>query len=476
MGKCPEIPEEDTRQDRGRPNEDLPVAPVYSLGAPGDRILLAREEVECKRTEQPWSGKVEITMRFLPRPRVEFAAEVDEPFGALKLIPDNAQLSEEVRLPIRNVSLDVLFSSASNDKIVFISKREPFAATRSADNLQRVTFHVVNFPPFISTCRQLVGAEEKQGLVYSVILECETWRVSISSFVSTPGIIKKLKASCGYAITHAGRIERSDGQVFSSSDAEEALWAVQSFLSFAAGRWIPLVLPVGFDQAGERIWEQWGCGRCARWTYSESWFDYTHGDALAELFPGFMSLWENENWHTPLSEAVYWDLLANERDRGSDTGIVLAQAAMEVLAWTLLVTERQALTPKGYRDLWASDRFRLLFSFLGIPKEMPDGLPDLAAIARERNWSDALHALTEIRNSIIHPERKNWESTCSCLFEAWQLALWLLDLLILRLCDYQGKYGSRLDTSRWRGNVIPVPWRSARPENPCESEPEHESE
>lgn len=457
-------------------NEDLPVAPVYSHGAPGDPIFLAREEVECKRTQEPWSGIAEITMRFLPRPRVEFALEVAQHFKALKLFADNAEVSEEVKLRTRDVCLDVTFSSVSNDKILFTSKREPFAATRSADNLQRVTFHVVNFPPFMSTCRQLVGAEEKQGLVNSVILECETWRVSISSFVSTPSIVKKLKASCGYGITHAGRIERSDGQVFSSSDAQEALWGVQSFLSFAAGRWIPLVLPVGFDQAGERIWEQWGCGRCARWTYRESWFDYAHGDALPEMFPGFMSLWENENWHTPLTEAVYWHLLANEGDRGSDTGIVLAQAAMEVLAWTLLVTERQALTVKGYRDLWASDRFRLLFSFLGIPKEMPDTLPALAAVARERNWSDALHALTEIRNSIIHPERKNRESSGSCLLEAWQLALWLLDLLVLRLCDYQGEYASRLHTPRWLGNVIPVPWGSVPPENPCNREPEHESE
>ena len=39
------------------------------------------------------------------------------------------------------------------------------------------------------------------------------------------------------------------------------------------------------------------------------------------------------------------------------------------------------------------------------------------------------------------------------------LALWFLDLILLRLCSYKGAYANRLHLNRWVGTVEPMPYQ-----------------
>lgn len=77
-----------------------------------------------------------------------------------------------------------------------------------------------------------------------------------------------------------------------------------------------------------------------------SWFDEHHGELLADVFAGFMKLWTNELWRTPLTHALYWYLGACDRRTGIgvDTGIILAQTALEGLAWTYCVQDRKMVS------------------------------------------------------------------------------------------------------------------------------------
>ncbi|WP_096292838.1 hypothetical protein [Nitrosomonas ureae] len=72
-------------------------------------------------------------------------------------------------------------------------------------------------------------------------------------------------------------------------------------------------------------------------------------------------------------------------------------------------------------------------------------------------WIDAPHALTEIRNSLIHPEHKKRDQLDSAYFDAWNLGLWYLEMGILAICNYEGAYGNRLKLNRM-GEVENVPW------------------
>ena len=172
-----------------------------------------------------------------------------------------------------------------------------------------------------------------------------------------------------------------------------------------------------------------------------------------------MKRWVNDDWREALHEVIYWYLNANHSSRGIDAGIILTQAAIERLSYEFSVKDRRLLTVNGFKDLWASDKFRLLFSSVNIPLDIPAETSELQRLAgnRQMNWIDAPHALTEIRNSLVHPEHRRRGQVSSSYYEAWNLGLWYLEMGILAICGYSGIYGNRLK-QRWVGQVEDVPW------------------
>jgi len=72
-------------------------------------------------------------------------------------------------------------------------------------------------------------------------------------------------------------------------------------------------------------------------------------------------------------------------------------------------------------------------------------------------WNNAPHALTEIRNSLVHPEHKRRRQFDTVYYEAWNLGLWYLAMVLLAVCEYSGTYRNRLK-KRYVGQVEKVSW------------------
>ncbi len=177
-----------------------------------------------------------------------------------------------------------------------------------------------------------------------------------------------------------------------------------------------------------------------------------------------MVRWNSEVWRRPTQTAIYWYLSSNSGRRGVDGGIVLTQTALELLSWTYTVEDRGLITKDGFKRLTASDRLRLLFASLDIPSVIPASLAKLTALQKGWNWRDAMDGLTEVRNSIVHPEHKQYGKYEKAFYEAWNLGLWYLEMVLLRLFDHHGDYGNRL-VSRGLGAVVEVPWADKTPSN-----------
>jgi hypothetical protein len=113
----------------------------------------------------------------------------------------------------------------------------------------------------------------------------------------------------------------------------------------------------------------------------------------------------------------------------------------------------------GFKSLRASDKFRLLFSSLNLPLDIPVEAPELKQLSTNgpTNWLDTPYALTEIRNSLVHPEHKRRGQFTSAYYEAWNLGLWYLEMSLLAICGYRGTYANRLK-QRSVGQVENVPW------------------
>lgn len=288
-------------------------------------------------------------------------------------------------------------------------------------------------------------------------LEAFEWEVEISAADGLNSLIKNVEKTGGYALTHHVKIRRRDGSSFVAADAELIRHSLFSFFSFIQGRKVGAILPVGYSGDGQLVWQQWASWVMDPWKPVLSWADRHDTSHFGEAYSGFMSLWLDEGCEV-LNMAIHWYVEANRNVSGLDAGVVFTQMALELLAWHYFTAHKQAMTKDGFNRLTAADRIRLLLTQHEISLEIPSALPNLARWAREFNQVDAADAIVAVRNAVIHPEIKQRErlraSANNPKRDAWTCGLWMLELLLLRLFSYSGRYCDR----RERRSAF-VPWQ-----------------
>lgn len=444
-----------------------PIVPLYFQDAPNEPLQLGSIGVQFEHDDESYSETANAVLRFLPKDRLSFVVPTDDdaPSRGLGLAFDGWQ--GELRLGASGVKVKAMCGAVGRKYggINLLPMTSGVTITPPCDSIVKVTFHVFNFPDFKGPDDYVLlsGDPPRQGArgCGRTILRADGWTIEITELRKTDELVKGLKDQGGFVITHVGGIVRDDGATFTSTQLDDLLQCLQCFLSFALGRWAGLALAVGFDANGDRVFEEWGMRMTAEghWHGSCAWFDSHHGELLSQVFPGFIALWKSQLWHQPLTEALYWYLAANDRGTGIgvDAGLILAQTAVELLAWNYCVKELRMVSEAAFkqRGLSAADKLRLLASATGIPKDIP---PQLKALHSKPGapWSDAMHAITDIRNSLVHPDTAS-RPRDNTYYDAWRLSLWFIDLVLLRLCDHSGKYSNRLVT-RWVGTVELVPW------------------
>jgi hypothetical protein len=435
--------------------------PYFQFSEPNKEILLTEDRVIVKVSDSSYTGLGKVYLRLLPRPQIEIRIRLDNaPFTDFSNSVDSVLLGSR-SLDISGFATQLTMSTDKGTTLTWTPKKEPIIAFGDDNTpINSVIFHVFNFRNIIGTRRSFETVGEAKYGIEHVDLTSEDWRVELRSLPSTNRTFGQLKEQGGFGLTHIGRFEKTDRSSFAGKEAQELLRALRFFLSFAKGIWCEPVCAVGFDNSGDHVcWELWSSPR-EPWHSPYSWFDPHHCEQLVDLFPGFMAKWNHEDWREALHEVIYWYLNANYSSRGIDAGIILTQAAIERLSHELAVRDRRLLSVNGFRDIRASDKFRLLFSTLGIPLDIPVETSELQRLASnsQMNWLDAPHALTEIRNSLVHPEHKHRGQFRNVYYEAWNLGLWYLEMSILAICGYSGTYGNRLK-QRWVGQIEEVPWK-----------------
>ena len=88
-------------------------------------------------------------------------------------------------------------------------------------------------------------------------LQWDGWRIRLSAVEHSTDVFKSLEETGGYAFTHMGRLDRTDGSHFAAHDAEGVLDALNRFLGFARGAASNLAIRWGVDASGATVWERW---------------------------------------------------------------------------------------------------------------------------------------------------------------------------------------------------------------------------
>ncbi|MBI3976277.1 MAG: hypothetical protein HY334_07785 [Armatimonadetes bacterium] len=409
-----------------------------------------------------------MAVAWLPRPRLHFELELDRDATIVTLEEtESATLrltatGDEAPCLITEMSIRSPGPSRYTGTIQQIERR-------TADPLVCVRFHVVNFASRGTPIRDAEGGRRAGRNT----LEGGGWRVVLDWLGSTayrrrpeddkaelPALERE-----GYEVTHVGSLERADGSPFTVEDCLPVIDLLSYLLSFARGRYCCLLLPVGFNADGRRAWEEWSVRKVHPGTPVEggSWSWYLgQSRALGAMFPGMVSRWSDADWQQVLRLAIDLYVTANQQAStgASQVGLVVAQSALELLAWAVLVERRQVVSPEGFEKLAAADTLRLLLELAGVPREIPAALGALCSASppgqKGGAWRDGPHAITDLRNGVVHPTRSRrlklgvpdlpW-------LDAASLTLWYVELVLLRLLEYDDAYRSRLTFEK-----LEVPW------------------
>jgi len=450
------------------------VTEAYRTEEPNDDVRLYDGPITIIHEENEVEWKGSIRLRWLPSPRIEFEVHPDSdsmPSGEAYTL---FQLPEKVFVRVKGATSQakaLLLSSHSSSK-------GPGSLTGilntpleigSAHEFSHVLFRLLNFRNFL-TAR---GGVDPKALTDDwnpgrIVLQADNARVTIEPVENSEELLKKLKAVGGYAITHVGKLEGVSGNSISLDEVKVILSALRDFLSFVSGSVVCPILPVGSDAEGDIVWQEWAPWHTNSWKSVLCWSDDRHGESLPAVFPGFMARYRTFGWDKPVRDAVRWYAVSNRRQELCvEDALVLTQAALEMLAWVVCVEDPQAahFTHKEFEKLQAAQKLRCLLHWAGIPLGIPEEAQQLRNVTC-LPWKDGAEVCTGIRNSVVHttsPKRRTIRVIPpGGLFQACNLALWYLELVLLRLFDYAGSYGNRLKRGRYAGDVEPVPWATKK--------------
>lgn len=332
----------------------------------------------------------------------------------------------------------------------------------STDPIKRLRFHIANFLSFGGTSVQdpSVDCPRQARATFSA----EDWVITIDSVPDFQfGSEFKIEDQSGNAITHVGELVKRDGSLFAISSTDSILQQLYLWLSFCRGNWIAPMLSVGFDDSGQVVWKDWRQWNIRHCEHLPTWLNRNSSESLSQSFPGFNARLGDSIWAGPIRRVLVWYVECNRRKSGLEASIILCQTALELLGWASLAQDKKVLSQKGFQDLPAADKIRLLLANFEIPLVIPIDLTELRQLSKEYNWSDGPECLVGIRNALVHPQPKNMlklESVSSVAFyEVWSLGMWYLDLILLRLFDYKAVYRNRLKREcSYEEALEPVPW------------------
>ena len=334
--------------------------------------------------------------------------------------------------------------------------------------LYSVRFGLINFPDFMIPGFLELHEHEDGRKVYqvsrSVRLRGTSWTVKVTPANNREEVHASLKEKSGFGLTHWGSITQADGSPFTRESVQTLLEALTLFYSFARGLYCGLTLITGFNQADETVWEQWGISNGESWRGHQSWFDTLHGKILEDVFPGFWTQYQNLAIDDRKRLALEWYLDSNAQ-KAIHSSIVLTQAALERLSYET-VGGRLRKGQLGRKDDEKEGEWiaRALNS-IGVGSKIPQACVKLEQFRQANRLQHGPHAIVEIRDDLMHPKMDYGVLSGDIYHEAKELGLWYVEILLLKLFDYQGKYSNRL-TNKWRGEVELVPWAHTSASSP----------
>jgi hypothetical protein len=328
-------------------------------------------------------------------------------------------------------------------------------------SIGHVRFHLVNFRDYHGEPIYRCTGDRLHGWAGRVSFQFAKWRVTLDSLEGGRERFQEAKAVGAYVITHAADLRRVDNKLFSVADAKKVLEFLYWFFSFVNGARCDYILPVGVRYSGP-LWEEWGTHVVAPARYNHTWLAESASAECFKVAEGCYACWNRGARHDWFNLAISLYLESNHNSSGTDLALTTAQIALELLGWVILVEEHSVLSEDGFNGLKAADKLRTLLLWTGVPAAIPESLRELRDAYQAPVRADGPQAISDLRNALVHPaktKRQRLHSlTHTVNYQAWQLSMWYVELVLLKLFGYDGGYDNRLGRERPMTVFDLVPW------------------
>jgi len=427
--------------------KDVPEAVnIIKMTTPNERVLIEKGnfvlKIDCH--DIPLTG--EISFRWVPDIMVAFEGTASSSFlnplmsynkqSIIELYLDGEKVADST---IPNVSygskMPLTISGIADGHFIRGDKSIP---------TEKVTFSVPNFvelfgEPIISK----VGGQQKH-YHGRIVLECDDYTLVLDKVHDYKERKVSLKSNGGYLPMYSGELVSKKAALL-WSQIDPIFDCLSSFLSFLNGRRTAALFQQG-KNGDETAWQDFTPREIDIYKPVETWVIPNETEGLGLIWQNFFALWKSKDDADFLTLAIHWYVEANLQSGFIEGAIIKAQTALELIYNWLLIEQKKLLIGKDAESISASNKIRLLLSQLQVSHQVPDDLINLKTIIKDE-IIDGPEAFVQIRNAIVHSKNKKRKNLMNMdidvKFEALSLGIWYIELSLLYILGYRGKYSNR---------------------------------
>jgi len=321
--------------------------------------------------------------------------------------------------------------------------------------ISKIAFSIPNLRDFFGLPIKFIN--EKGGYYYGknrVIFENKDYIITIDKHKEFKKSFELLSEKGGYLLLYSGEIEKKSGHI-TFEELNKLHHCFSTYLSFLNGQRCSPIFLQGIHE-DEIVWTDYTGYRSDLFKHVHSWPQNLAIDGLSELWNEFCELWKNENDKDFLVSVIHWYIEGNSNSGYLEGSIVMIQTALELIYNWLIIEKKKLIYGKDGESISAANKIRLMLSQFNTNIELPESFVNIKSyLDSNKDIHDEIDLFVQIRNSIIHSQEEKRKKLSKIpnkvKYEAQQLGLWYIEISLLKILKFKGKYRNRCSGKLWTG-------------------------
>jgi hypothetical protein len=328
--------------------------------------------------------------------------------------------------------------------------------------VDQIRFCIPNLREFYGGVTKKVTEEKISSYRNRIVLSFNSYEITIDKLPEYKELRKKLNVKGGYLVFYSGQLTKQ-GKPIHYNELQDIFHCFNTFLWFLNGRRSSALFIQGLFK-DNLIWTDYSHYTVDIFKSVQSWPSRGPTENFDSIWKNFTELWKDDDNKNFLTSSIHWYLESNGYTGYSEGSLIMAQTALELIYNWWIIERKKIIAGKDSENICASNKIRLLLSQLDISYLIPEAFEDLKKYADDsQEIIDGPEAIVQIRNAIVHSQQEKRRKLTSigtmAKYQALQLSIWYVEMALLKILDYNGKYFNRCSKAKWASQAEEfVPW------------------